>query len=68
MNEPAITVNGTRLSDGQAMTVRVALGGFAFDLQDGLGGDEHGKAMAASYQARLSEIFKMIEHMPAGSR
>lgn len=61
MDEPIIIINGTRLTEGQAMTLRVALGAFAVDLQDGLGDDDHGKTMTAGYKARLSEIFKMFE-------
>ncbi len=61
MGEPVITINGTQLSEGQAMTVRVALGAFAFDLKDGLGDDDHGKTMTTGYRARLSEIFKLCE-------
>lgn len=60
MDEPTITINGQTLSVGQAMTVRVALSAFQFGLKDGLGDDEHGKAMTAGYQARLSEIFQMM--------
>ena len=60
MTEPTITINGVTLSQGQAMTVRVALSAFAMDLRDGLGDDEHGKAMTAAYRARLSEILKII--------
>ena len=58
MSEPIITINGIQLTDGQAMTVRGALNGFSVDLQDGLGDDEHGRAMTGAYQDRLSEIFK----------
>lgn len=59
--EAAITVNGVRLSEGQAMTVRVALAHFVDDLQrSGLGDDEHGKAMVAGYTARAAEMFRMM--------
>lgn len=61
MNEPDIIVNGVRLTVGQAMTVRVALGNFVMDLQaNGLGDDEHGKVMKYAYVARANEIFKMM--------
>lgn len=60
--EPDIIINGTRLTKGQAMAVRVAVGGFVIELQqNGLGDDEHGKAMTAGYLARLNEIFKLME-------
>ena len=60
MDEPSITINGTPLTEAQAMTVRVALSSFALDLEEGLGDDEHGQKMSAGYKARLGEIFKMI--------
>jgi len=60
MSEPTITMNGTTLTIGQAMTVRVALGSFLFDLKDGLGDDEHGRAMAMAYRQNIADIFKMI--------
>ena len=52
MNEPTVTVSGQRLSDGEVMTIRVALNSFISDMQqpNALGGDEHGKAMASGYQ------------------
>ena len=60
MSEPTITINEIRLTKAQAMTVRGALNAFSVDLQDGLGNDEHGKAMTEAYQNRLSEIFRMF--------
>ena len=66
MSEPTISVNGTQLTNSQAMTVRVALGAFLIDLADAdaLGDDEHGRAMTRGYKARLAEIFRMFT--PAG--
>ena len=59
--EPVITVNGVRLSGGQASAVIVALAHFVTDLQEnGLGDDEHGKAMCDGYTARAAEIFKLM--------
>lgn len=56
-HEPDISMNGMRLTAGQAMTVRVALEGFASDLIDrGLGDDEHGKKMTASYLRNINDI------------
>lgn len=60
-NEPTITVNGVLLSQGQAMTVRVALNNLVMDLtNDGLGDDEHGKFMTKAYQERAHEIFRIM--------
>lgn len=59
--EPFVVINGVRLDDGQAMTVRVALESFAADLYGGgLGDDDHGKTMAALYLTRINEIRAMI--------
>jgi len=59
--EPRITINGTTLTEAQAMTLRVAAGSFAKDLREnGLGGDEHGQQMTALYLARLHEIFGVM--------
>ena len=61
MNEPAITINGVRLTESQAMTVRVAIEAFASDMNSGLlGKDAHGKAMAQGYLARINEIRKVM--------
>ena len=56
-SEPEIIINGKRLTEGQAMTLRVALEGFLLDTKTyGLGGDENGKAIAKAYMDRGSEI------------
>lgn len=61
MAEPQIIINGHVLTEGQAMTVRVAIGAFANELREhGLGHDEHGQRMMAAYQARLREIAVML--------
>lgn len=59
--EPKIVINGKFLSDAQAMTVRVAVNSFSIDLQsNGLGDDEHGKAMTKLYVERIQEINTMF--------
>jgi uncharacterized protein (DUF3084 family) len=60
-NEPEITVNGTPLTDAQAMAVRVAISSFDADC----GYDEQGKAMAQAYTERLNEVFRMMIGKPA---
>jgi len=61
VSEPTITVNGTELSEGQAMTVRVALETFAFMLShEGLGEDETGIAICRAYLARIEEVRAMM--------
>lgn len=66
MSEPDITINGRRLTQAQAMTVRVALSGLVLDLKSGdsLGDDEYGREMARLYLERLSEIFELIGGSP----
>jgi hypothetical protein len=59
--EPLITVNGTILSDAQAMALRCAVEAFAGSLtSDGLGDDEHGRIMVAAYLACLESVRKMM--------
>jgi hypothetical protein len=62
MEEPEITINGTVLTVGQAMTVRVAVSNFAASL------DEHGGAMTQAYQARVSEIISLMSIAEANRR
>lgn len=55
--EPSIVINGVALTEGQAMTVRVAVESFAADLSAGsLGADEAGEAITKAYQQRINEI------------
>ncbi len=58
--EPAIIVNGHTLTEGQAMTVRVAIEMFAVDLRSGLGDDQHGRVLTAIYLDRIREIRALI--------
>jgi hypothetical protein len=61
--EPKIVINNIPLTNAQAMTVRVALETFLLSLvQDGLGDDEHGRAMSEGYKDRIREIVKIIHH------
>ena len=60
-DEPTITVNGSLLTVGQAMTVRVALGAFAIDLRtDGLGDDQHGTDITRAYLVRIKEVMQKM--------
>lgn len=60
MSEPTIIINGTTLTEAQAMTVRVALSCFDADC----GTDEHGKEMTRLYTLRRDEIFKLMFSVP----
>ena len=58
---PKITINGVELSQGQAMTVHVALQAYATDMSEKnvLGDDEHGEFMRKAYLERIKEINKL---------
>lgn len=56
MDEPEITINGVRLTDAQAMAIRVAIASFDTDC----GNDEHGRAMTRAYTDRLNEVFRIM--------
>lgn len=59
--EATVIINGHELTEGQSMTLRVAVNSFVEDLKiNGLGDDEHGKAMTEAYRDRLVEIQRMI--------
>lgn len=59
--EPVIIINGTKLNDAQAMTLRCACSHFGSDLlENGLGKDETGNAMTTNYLARLREIDQLL--------
>ena len=61
INEADITINGVKLTSGQAMTIRVALQSFAVDLlSNGLGGDDTGEKIKDAYLARMREINAII--------
>jgi hypothetical protein len=61
MSEADITINGQRLSEGQVMTVRVAIGDLASSLTvDGLGDDEVGKSICAGYLNCIQDIHRIM--------
>jgi hypothetical protein len=53
---PRITINGTVLTEAQAMTLHVALGSFQIDLTDQEFVDGIGAELATAYQARAREV------------
>ena len=57
-----ITINGVRLTDGQSISLRVAVLTFMLDLNDpdSLGEDPHGRLMTSGYKERLSEILGLL--------
>jgi hypothetical protein len=70
-NEPDITINGVRLSVGQAMALRVAATSYHVEMSqpNALGDDEVGVGIAKGYRERLSEVLDlMILHAAAAER
>ena len=61
-NEPEITINGTNLTPGQAMAVRVAITSYHSKMADpnALFDDDHGHTMTKLYRQRLGEVLKLI--------
>lgn len=60
--EPEITINGTALTNAQAMAVRVAITSFHAETSHphALGTDEHGLRMCTAYHLRLDEVLRLI--------
>ena len=59
--EAEITVNGTRLSNNEAMVVRLALATFADILANQLGFKDDGIALTGRYQADVAQVRALIE-------
>jgi len=62
MNEEAeIIINGENVGPGCSLTIRVAVEVFSSDLIDnGLGDDEHGKAVLKNYLDRINDIRRAL--------
>jgi BarA-like signal transduction histidine kinase len=59
--EAEITINGTRLSDAESMTIRVAVDTLANVLAEDLDAEGDGKALADRYLSALSSIQSLLE-------
>jgi hypothetical protein len=59
--EAEISINGTRLSDSESMTIRVAVDTLANVLAEDLGAEADGKALAERYLTALSSIQSLLE-------
>ena len=59
--EAEITINGTRLSDSESMTIRVAVDTLANVLAEDLGAEGDGKALADRYMTALGNIQSLLE-------
>lgn len=66
MSEPSICINGKSLTEGEAMTVRVALTCYMLELQsrDALGSDEHGRAMVEAYKVNGVRVLAKMLPLP----
>lgn len=61
MAEATIVIDGTPLTQAQALTVRVALAAFRDrQLSEGLGQDATGIAIASAYVQRADEVLALI--------
>jgi len=60
--ETPITINGQPLSEGQAMSVRVAVEAYLVEMsQEGaLGEDERGEGIRQGYLGRLTEVRTLL--------
>lgn len=62
-NIPTITINGQTLTEGEAMTVHVAIQNYTIDLTSKkypLGRDKHGQFMTKSYLENISSINRLL--------
>ena len=59
--EPTILINGQKLPESAAMTVRVAIESLALSLsKEGLGEDEAGKTLVQGYMTNINLIRKIM--------
>lgn len=60
--EPEIIIDGLRLTEGQSMAVRVAIGSYAMEMsvKGALGDDDTGEAIRKGYRDRLAEVGRLM--------
>ena len=59
--EATITINGIKLTNAEAMTVRVAINSFLIGLRDGhLGDDDVGKSLTTGYTTNGSTVLRLM--------
>jgi hypothetical protein len=63
--EAVVTINGTKLTDMEAMTLRVAIDTLANVLADGLGLEEDGAVLAERYMSSLTKIQALLDNREA---
>ena len=59
--EAEITINGTKLSDAESMTIRVAVDTLANVLAEEVGEDPEGQQLAERYMDSLTKIQGLLE-------
>jgi len=59
--EAETTINGSKLTDNEAMVVRLALATFADVLSTGLGFKDDGIALTDRYQADVAHVRALLE-------
>jgi len=62
MNEPDITINGVKLTQGQTMTIWAALQSYAQEMSkpNALGRDATGRAIAKGYLRNIDSINDIV--------
>jgi hypothetical protein len=60
-DEAEITINGTKLSDAESMTIRVAIDTLANVLAEELSEEPDGQALADRYMDSLTKIQALLE-------
>jgi hypothetical protein len=58
--EAEITIDGIKLTEGEAMVIRVAVGAFISTLGGGLGFRNDGVPIADSYESDAVRVHKML--------
>jgi hypothetical protein len=64
-DEAEIIINGARLTDAEAMTVRVAIDTLANVLAEDLGAESEGQSLAERYTTSLVRIQALLESRQA---
>ncbi|MHC2399158.1 hypothetical protein ACVMGC_003702 [Bradyrhizobium barranii subsp. barranii] len=60
MMEPTITIDGHKLTEGQSMSVRVAITAFLMELKNDKQFADSLGVIGIAYQARLTEVMHII--------
>ena len=61
-DEAEITINGTKLSDAESMTIRVAVDTLANVLAEDVAPESDGQTLADRYMSSLTRIQNLLEN------